>query len=435
MTFPCTTPMWVHSIAAIVHLALLCVLSVNIHTSGTKLSEYEEHGAGTGTMQTAPDWTVARWQTYLDPLDQSAIKAEYVSDQTLFILLLVFTVLTCISHIVQLVQECRRVTRNNGRGQQPVHKTLNWVRWIEYSITAPIMTIVVSFVCRLEFIDNILYQALLTFIYIICGMLSEFNAICDTDQHTSSIQKTRASSKLFAFMPVLFVVSTGSIIRFHVANSKTVNASSALWLFIGLYIGLFAAVCIATIELIFTYTRTTPQRFLGNTLPCAAAFFCSGMTCIIAVHELTCPVENEVSVMKANIIICSIVSAFWFCRREIGCDGHTPSGRNQQTHWPLAMAFIFFATCWGILLSRLTLVSDANIESPDLEAIIYATTCSMFLLYLVFPVIHMIDINKKKDNTCSKRIEIAYSLASVFSKSTLTLILLIGIDSVRGTVG
>ena len=103
--------------------------------------------------------------------DQGQVLGE-VPLSALVVLLAIFTLVTGLVHIFAYA-------RSTGRYQSDVDKGNNWMRWVEYSITASIMMFVIAITCGTHSVDTLVLVVASTLCCMICGYLSERTAVSD----------------------------------------------------------------------------------------------------------------------------------------------------------------------------------------------------------------------------------------------------------------
>jgi hypothetical protein len=88
----------------------------------------------------------------------------------LIALLAVFTMITGLVHILAYGRS------PGGWYQRSVDQGQNWVRWIEYAITATIMVVVIAITCGTNSTDVLILMGVSTLCCMLCGYLSEATA-------------------------------------------------------------------------------------------------------------------------------------------------------------------------------------------------------------------------------------------------------------------
>jgi hypothetical protein len=92
-----------------------------------------------------------------------------VSVRTIVLLLAIFTLITGLVHILAYAMSTKTYQHNVNRGH-------NWIRWVEYGITATIMIFVVAVTCGTNSTDVLLLLCVATLCCMICGYVSEATA-------------------------------------------------------------------------------------------------------------------------------------------------------------------------------------------------------------------------------------------------------------------
>ena len=92
-----------------------------------------------------------------------------VSVSTIVALLAVFTGITALVHVFVYA-------RSSDWYQTSIERGSNWVRWVEYSITATIMLFVIAVTCGVNSTDVLLLVCVATLCCMICGYMSETTA-------------------------------------------------------------------------------------------------------------------------------------------------------------------------------------------------------------------------------------------------------------------
>ena len=85
--------------------------------------------------------------------------------------LIIFTAVTAMVHLLVYTSATYQ-NENVDRGQ-------NWVRWMEYAITATIMAVVIALTCGTNSTDSLILIAVATACCMICGYISERTALTD----------------------------------------------------------------------------------------------------------------------------------------------------------------------------------------------------------------------------------------------------------------
>ena len=88
---------------------------------------------------------------------------------TLVSLLIIFTLITGLVHIFAYA-------RSSEKYKDAVNSGNNWMRWVEYSITATIMMFVIAVVSGTNSIDTLILLITSTICCMLCGLLSEATA-------------------------------------------------------------------------------------------------------------------------------------------------------------------------------------------------------------------------------------------------------------------
>ena len=104
--------------------------------------------------------------------EQDGITHGHVPLSTIVLLLVVFTLITGLVHILAYA-------RSSEAYQNAVDSGNNWMRWVEYSITATIMLFVIAVVSGTNSTDTLILLITSTICCMLCGFLSEATARSD----------------------------------------------------------------------------------------------------------------------------------------------------------------------------------------------------------------------------------------------------------------
>jgi len=105
---------------------------------------------------------------YNQPLSEGRDHGS-VSIETIVSLLAIFTLITGLVHIFAYA-------RSSKSYQRGVEQGTNWVRWVEYSITATIMLFVIAVTCGTNSTDGLVLMSVATLCCMLCGYISEATA-------------------------------------------------------------------------------------------------------------------------------------------------------------------------------------------------------------------------------------------------------------------
>jgi hypothetical protein len=97
---------------------------------------------------------------------------------TIVILLIVFTLITGLVHILVYA-------RSTNWYDDAVNNGQNWVRWMEYAITATIMVVVIAVTCGTNSTDVLVLMGVATMCCMLCGYISE--TLADTHPSVSVV--------------------------------------------------------------------------------------------------------------------------------------------------------------------------------------------------------------------------------------------------------
>ena len=106
-----------------------------------------------------------------DGTDEGRVRGE-VPLSVLVMLLAVFTLVTGLVHIFAYA-------RSTGSYQKDVDEGNNWMRWVEYSVTASIMMFVIAITCGTNSLDTLVLLVSSTLCCMICGYISERTVVLD----------------------------------------------------------------------------------------------------------------------------------------------------------------------------------------------------------------------------------------------------------------
>jgi hypothetical protein len=126
--------------------------------------------------------------------EQDGIAHGRISLSAIVSLLVIFTLVTGLVHILAYA-------RSSEAYQNAVDSGNNWMRWVEYSITATIMLFVIAVVSGTNSTDTLILLITSTICCMLCGFLSEATARSDT-----------RVSKLSTFIGWLLMLSSFAVI-------------------------------------------------------------------------------------------------------------------------------------------------------------------------------------------------------------------------------